>query len=153
MNELSQVVVVDLGKRVGEPLGEPLRPVLIGAELTALALYDGDTRVFADGGQFLRLLTERDATAVMRATLAALDVISPSFRRIDEEAWVQRLAEGARTGGNAEQAIALALCVEGNARTGIPRPEWYFGLPAGQLTDGQRLAFRAARRAVFEDER
>ncbi len=138
-------------RHTGAP--ESLRPALVAAELTALALHEDDAPVFAEGTQMLRLLTERDAMALMRTTIDALNVISPSFRRIDEEAWVRRLAEGAKTGGNAEQAIALALCVEGNARTGIPRPEWYFGLPAGQLTDGQRLAFRAARRAVFEDER
>ncbi len=138
-------------RHAGAP--DALRLTLVAAELTALALHEGDARAFADGTQLLRLLTERDAMAVMRATLAALDTISPSFRRIDEDAWVAHLAEGAKTGGNAEQAIALALCVEGNARTGIPRPEWYFGLPAGQLTDGQRLAFRAARRAVFDEER
>jgi hypothetical protein len=129
-----------------------LRPALVAAELTALALHDGDTRVFTDGAQLLRLLTECDAMAVMRATIEALDVISPSLRRIDEEAWLGRLAEGAKTGGNAEQAIALALCMDGGVRNGVPRPEWFFGLPAGQLTDGQRLAFRTARRAVFDEE-
>jgi hypothetical protein len=129
-----------------------LRPTLIAAELTALSLHDGEARVFADGAEILRLFTERDAVALMRATLEALEVISPSFRRIDEETWERRLAEGAKTGGNAEQAIALALCMDEGVRTGIPRPERYFGLPAGQLTDGQRLVFRAARRAVFVEE-
>ncbi len=149
LHPLDEVEAIE--RHAGAP--EPLRPTLVAAELTALALHDGDARVFAGGAELLRLFTERDAVALMRAAIDALDVISPSFRRIDEEAWERRLAEGAKTGGNAEQAIALALCMDDGVRAGMPRPERYFGLPAGQLTDGQRLVFRAARRAVFDEER
>jgi hypothetical protein len=131
---------------------ELLRATLIAADTTALALHEGAAPVFADGDELLRMFTEREATALMHAALDALAVISPSFRTIDEEAWERRLAEGAKMGSNVEQAIALAACVDGDLRHGIPRPERYFGLPAGQLTDGQRLVFRAARRAVFDED-
>jgi hypothetical protein len=148
LHPLDEAEVIDAHARSPELL----RPTLIGADITALALQEGTTRVFADGGELLRVFSERDAVALIKTTLEALEVISPSFRRIDEEAWERRLVEGAKMDSNVEQAIALAACVDGELRHGVPRPERYFGLPAGELTDGQRLVFRAARRAVFDED-
>ncbi len=134
-------------RHAGAP--EALRPHLVAAELTALALHEGDARVFADGAELGRMLGERDAVVLMRATLEALDVISPSFRRIDVDAWEKRLAAGALIGLNANHARLLDLCVENDR----PRLDRYFGLPLGQFTDGQWLAFYAARRALDEQGR
>jgi hypothetical protein len=128
---------------------EPVRLHLVAAELTALALHEGDARVFADGAELSRMLREREATALIRAAIEALDVISPSFRRIDLDAWEARLAKGALAGANAHQARLLDACVE----NGEPRLDRYFGLPLGQLTDGQWLAFYAARRTLDEQGR
>lgn len=135
---------------------QSVRGMLQTGELAALSLHDhAGERVFADADQLFGLLEEDEARQVVNATLKALGVISPSFQRCDYTAWLARLQLGAAHFSNRPQAHALANCCDiaigwsGHCRTA--RPDRYYGVPIGQLTDGQWLAYRAARKSMSHD--
>ena len=119
--------------------------------MAALSLHQDGERVFASGHQLCELLSDTEATDVSAAALGALRIISPSFRACDYDAWLAKLTIGAGHWTSRPQAAALAVCIDvaaGMTTRITPRPDRYFGLPMGQLTDGQWLAYRAARQAI-----
>lgn len=128
---------------------------VLGAELAALALYDEQGQLFQGGAELCSVLDEHEADQVINATLAMLARISPSFRTCDYDAWLAKLAIGAAHPSNMAQASALGSCADvayGPKRMHTsPRPDRYFGVPLGQLTDGQWLVYRAARQSRDRD--
>ncbi len=141
---------------------EEVRAYMLGAELTALSLHDaGGRRMFATARAVLDM-DERDADAVIAATVRALRTVSPSLLRCNHDAWLAYLTLGAAHPSNYARAAALAGCTDGreeivDARGKpvgsrvIQRPDRFFGVPIGDMTDGQWLAYRAARAATTKD--
>lgn len=125
---------------------EEARPRALVAEVVAAALWTPKGRAFKNG-EGVGALHEAEADELAAAVLSSLDVISPSYRTADAGAWAARLLEGAKTPSNMSVALALGGCVEVGYRA-TPRPDLYFGLPLRELTDGQWMAYRAARKFV-----
>mgnify|MGYP001571680355 FL=1 len=127
---------------------DELRARRMGPELVAMALCDEQgERVFDDCDAVGALDTE-DARVLIDAVGAALGTISPLYSVSDSAAWHAALVEGARLHPHA--AIALGGSLSDAGRRVCPRPDRYFGLPLGELTDGQWMAFRAAH-AVYTE--
>lgn len=125
-------------------------------EFVYRALLTQDGPAFASPDE-VGALDSTDALSLARAVRAALDVISPSYARSDVEAWMRVLKQGARAAGNWADAIALGGCVDWAFGYGVgrlvERPDRYFGCPLADMTDGQWMAYRAAREAVQDMQR
>ncbi|NUP13749.1 MAG: hypothetical protein HOW73_47540 [Polyangiaceae bacterium] len=78
----------------------------------------------------------------------AINIIGPTYARIDLKAWEVRLRAGAREADRSLVA-SLARCVErfndGRSIHTMYRPERYWGCAVADLCDGHLLAFHAAR--------
>ncbi len=126
-----------------------IRQRRIDAELAVRALHDARGRVFADIAE-LGIFDDGDARTIVAACAAALMICSPSLRWIDRGAWHIKLVDGVED--NRGVAIRLALSVDGHVISGPPRPDRFFDVPMGHLTDGQWLAYRAARHVFVDSE-
>lgn len=131
----------------------------VSARIIALSLHDATGPVFASAAE-VGQLEEDDFERVAAAVVPAVTSISPAFGVSNIDAWEARLAAGARHPSNWLAARALGCCYDKRTLT-IPkgkrtyyeqhvtdRPDRYFGMPLGELTDGQWLCFRAAKQAV-----
>lgn len=123
------------------------------AELVHRALLAPGGPAFASADEVGHLGAD-EALALARAVRAALDVISPTYVLHDGAAWDRVLRRGASAPGNWAEALSLGGCVDyafgyGVGRS-IERPDRYFGIPLADMTDGQWMAYRAAR-AVAEE--
>ncbi len=128
-----------------------LQQARVDAGLAALALHDDrGLRVFTTGRQLLELLRDADVAKLIAAVGPTLRACSPSYRLSNVQSWRQRLIEGAEL--ESHLAVRLAYCADGDTVYGAPRPDRFFGLPIGELTDGQWLAYRAARFAFVESK-
>jgi hypothetical protein len=120
----------------------------------ALVLTDG-TPVFAHAAQVAELLDAPEVAELGGDVLRALAVVGPTYAGSDAAAWASALAKGARDASNLHAAFVLGRCVDVSLGSGlravVSRPDRFFGCPLAELTDGQWMAFRAARRVV-EDE-
>jgi hypothetical protein len=120
----------------------------------ALVLDDG-ARVFADAAEAAELLEEPEVHDLGADVLRALAVIGPTYAHSDAGAWAAVLAAGARDAANLHTAFVLGRSIDVSLGSGlravVSRPDRFFGCPLAELTDGQWLAFRAARKVV-EDE-
>jgi hypothetical protein len=124
------------------------RSAFLGVEFAALALHQDGELVFKSGADLARLLREDEADRLAAAVVAQLAICSPSMKRIDVGAWMKKLVAGARK--MPRQAITLARSIDGDIIDGGPRPDRYFGVAPAELTDGQWLAYHAARRAFVD---
>lgn len=100
----------------------------------------------------LRPFDEFEVRAMGAAMFDAFAVVMPSYRRIDETAWSNRLEEGAKHPSNTSVVIAIGASSLMPGRAGpLFFPHWdkFFGLPFAEITDGQRLAYNAGRK-VYE---
>jgi hypothetical protein len=96
-------------------------------------------------------LEVQEAADLARAVFEGLDRIAPTYARSDGKTWSLALQAGARHPQNLQTAISLALCVDMTAwGSALPRPDRFFGMPIGDMTDGQWMAFRAARTVLEE---
>lgn len=120
------------------------RDVLL-AELVARSLYLDGSPYFASAADMLDMY-EDDFARVAGATWQALSVIAPSYSRVDSLAWDMVLCRGAKHYRNYRRSMALALCIDivPMSKAKLPRPDRFFGVPMGEVTDGQWMAFRAA---------
>ena len=121
------------------------------AEMVALSLWVDGERAFPGAVGLMSALDALDARLVVSAVVGVLARISPLYRATDSTAWLNVLQRGADHNDNRTQAHALACCVDGDIRHGPPRPWLYWGCAARELTDGQWMAFRAARAALLGD--
>lgn len=113
--------------------------------LSAAVLADGEP-LFPDAVS-VGYLTAEEAHDLCRATMAALDVVAPTYGRIDVRKWQAVLADGAAHSGSLVRG--MVACVEPVGLGGyVERPDRYWRIPMYEITDGQWLAFRAARRAL-----
>lgn len=117
------------------------------AEIVALSLHTPEGRAFRSAEEAGALL-DSEGAALTAEVLSALAIVSPTFVRSDTTAWGKALGEGARTASNINAALALGSCAEHGWGLSTPRPDIFFGLPIVDLTDGQLMAFHAAREVV-----
>ena len=121
--------------------------------LVAASVWLDGERAF-DGVADVAALSSAEATELAAEVLAALAIVSPTYAHSDSAAWEAALHQGARAHENIHDAIWLGQCVDTSAGFSVvyttPRPDRYFGLPIGELTDGHHMAFAAARRVVEE---
>jgi hypothetical protein len=136
----------------GEGWGDAAGSAIAG-EFVARALLTNDGPAFASAAE-VGALDTHEAMRLALAVKAALDIISPSYTRHDVAAWGKALKDGAKDVRNLTDAIALGGCVDYalGFSTGrvVERPDRYFGLPLAEMTDGQWMAYRAARALVQE---
>ncbi len=115
--------------------------------LVALSLCTSEGLVFGSHDA-VGMLDEDDFARVAAAVLPALWAISPAYGYSDSEAWIRRLTAGAGHHTNMHSAALLGHCMDAGFSLVIARPDRFFGLPTGQLTDGHMLCYYAARRLV-----
>jgi hypothetical protein len=119
--------------------------------LLVASLLADDRPAFAsldDLGSF----DEFEVRAMGAALFDAFAVVMPSYRRIDETMWSKRLEEGAKHPSNVSTVLAIgASSIEAGKSGPLFMPHWdkFFGLPFAEITDGQRMAYAAARK-VYE---
>lgn len=110
--------------------------------IVAAALCDERGAPVFDSADDVGELDDNECERIVHAVRSVLDVISPTFATSDVRAWHSALVDGARE--NMHTAMVLGSCVEAVGRIHVDRPDRYFGIPLGALTDGQHMAFRAA---------
>ena len=120
------------------------------AALTVRALWTSAGPAFATVEQ-LGALPGDEAAALAQDLFRALSICSPTFTWSDWQAWEAALRRGAEHPSNLSEALAAGACCDQGAFGGsAPRPDRYYGLPVADLTDGQTMAYRAAR-ALYLD--
>ena len=116
-------------------------------EVVARALHTPDGRAFGSADE-PGALTDTEGEALVGAVLEGLAIVSPTYARSTVAAWEAALRDGARAGANLHEAVLLGGCVQHGWAGLTPRPDLYFGAPLADLTDGQMMAYRAAREVV-----
>jgi hypothetical protein len=120
--------------------------------LTAACLWTTAGKAFRSASEIAGCLDDRTVLDLTMATMAALDVCSPSYTRSDWKAWELALVNGASDRSNITHAMHMTMCADVTIGFGgsctIGRPDRYFGLPVAELTDGHLMAFEAARTAA-----
>lgn len=134
-----------------------LRESRMQCELLARAVVlECGRQAFRNGFELASLLNEREAVALEDDATRALAIVSPVYSAIDVSAWNRVLVTGASHARNLHTAISLGRCVDvsygARCREVLPRPDRFFGVEHAELTDGQWLAFRAARAVVTKME-
>lgn len=121
------------------------------SELVRRALLAPGGPAFASAEEVDQMPIE-SVLSLAKAVREALNIISPTYALAEVALWDARLKEGARA--NWSEAIALGGCsdIAFGFKSGrlTERPDRYFGLPLADMTDGQWMAYRAAR-AVYEE--
>jgi hypothetical protein len=98
-------------------------------------------------------MTVGEAQALGGAVIDGLERISPAYWRSNIDAWAAALKRGAQHHTNIGATIQIGQChdiVSGMSIGTSARPDRYFGKPVIHLTDGQLMAFAAARAAYSE---
>jgi hypothetical protein len=99
-------------------------------------------------------LDETEVEALWQAVAPAAGIVSPQFRTADTDAWTEALKKGAAHPSNRALASIIAFSAEVVAGFGvtaqISAPDRYFGLPYADLTDGQIMAYQAAKKLAEE---
>ena len=118
----------------------------------ATLLADGE-RAFSSPEEIFRLHKE-EVASLYQEVAEALISISPLYSSIDHVKWMAVLKKGAIHPTNISTALAMSECVDtlvgGGGTIRLNRPDRYYGIPVREMTDGQRLAFNAAREAIDE---
>lgn len=126
---------------------EPVRADWRRCAFAAAAVRDPQgRRLWADGEAMAASLPEDLADAVTDKVMAVSLTIGPSRLFSDYQAWDKAIQTGTQHDSNASFATSLGLCVGAN---GAPRPDRFWGLSLCQITEGQWIAFRAARSMVL----
>jgi len=115
--------------------------------LVAAALWTPEGPAFSSS-EAVGALPHPELLELGRHVAEALCVCSPMYCGSDVRAWERTLEEGALTGGNWHETLALASCVDVSLAGIIPRPDRYWGVPLKRLLDGHWMVYRAARAAV-----
>lgn len=124
---------------------ESARGARIALDLAVLSLHVDGVPAFANA-EALGSLPVTLANALVNATHDALEVCSPLYGRSDGGAWHRVLTDGARAA--MDVVSALGGCVDDGPERTTERPDRYFGVPLCALTDGQWMAYRAAREVL-----
>lgn len=122
------------------------------AIVCASLLADG-TRAFNSPEEIFRL--HKEEVAMLYGEVAdILSRISPMYTSSDTAAWKRVLKKGAMHPSNMGIVLAMSECVDivVGAQTTIQvgRPDRYYGIPQMKMSDGQRMAFAAAKELLDE---
>lgn len=124
------------------------------ARVVVAALWTDKGPAFASEDEAARM-PQREWSRLMDAGLRGLCGVMPSRALCDVsewEEWRKVLDKGARHPSNAVESFRMRDCVDlvaGHyAIARPPRPDRYFGMPIADITEGQQLAFDAARAAA-----
>lgn len=135
---------------VADEADESRRQSVIESEFIARSLYYDGERAFECAADMDSTLDEGEAAQVLPVVAAALNTISPSYRTADTPLWKAALRKGCEDYRNFQRAATMAKCVDGDLLSGAPRPDRYFGVPMHEVTDGQWLAWHAARGELLD---
>jgi hypothetical protein len=148
LTALEDAEVVD----VDSDLPAEIRTSTIARRLIAATLLADGSPAFASA-EDVGALTASEVQALSGAVFRGLHVVSPMLRSINRDAWHDVLVKGAEHRANLSTAGAIftstTTLVTPTRFVHLPAPDRYFGLPLADLTDGQLLAYNAAR-AVFD---
>jgi hypothetical protein len=130
--------------------GRPeMRSDIVSTELAARCLRLNGEPCFENAAAMRSVLESDEAERVIEAVGMALATIGPRFPPCSFDRWLHHVKEGASHHENIMRAHMLAGCVDSGWRTEASRPERFFDVRTpDELTDGQWLAFRAAREAT-----
>ena len=127
---------------------ESLRLNRVVAEILVRCLWTPEGPAFSSADD-LGLLGRTEGDTLHAEAARAFLIVSPTYPRQsarDGEAWSRVLEEGARDASNLHEMVTLGGAIEYGYRGLTPRPDIYWGVPLCQLTDGQMMAYRAARK-------
>jgi hypothetical protein len=148
LTALEDAEVVDLDPN----LPPEIRKSEIARRVIAAVLLADGARAFASADD-VGALTEPEVHALGAAVFQATSVVCPMRRAVHEDAWHDRLVLGAKHPVNRSTTRAISLSTEtlvAPARfVSLSAPDRYFGIPLAALTDGQLMAYEAAK-AVFD---
>jgi len=117
------------------------------------SLTAGGEFVFGDVDELLDL-PDPEVDALIIGFGKAFREICPISYQSDWHEWLSELKKGAQHHTNERATVLLGQCYEaatfGNRVRILDRPDRYFGVQMHRLTDGQMMAYRAAR-ALHED--
>lgn len=119
-------------------------------ELLVRSLWTSEGPVFSSVEDIGALTIDESESLLVEASIA-LSTISPTYSRqsVDEaDAWTNVLEAGAKHHSNTAEMVLLGGAVQYGFHGITHRPDLYWGLPLSDLTDGQLMAYRAAR-AVY----
>ncbi len=140
---LEDAEVVD----VDPTMPEEVRRSEVARRLIAVALLADGALAFG-GADDVGGLTDAEVAVLTHHVATAAHAISPVCRVAGPE-WMSALERGAAHPSNASACGAIWSSVEvvATPRTVItrPRPDRYFGMPLADMTDGQRMAYAAAK--------
>lgn len=115
--------------------------------ISAWLLVDGAPALSAED---VAALTEAEAGALWRAVRAAAAIVSPQYRTADVDAWTTALEAGAKHPSNRAVAsivhFSTELVIGMGGGANVSAPDRYFGIPYADLTDGQIMAYQAAKK-------
>lgn len=118
------------------------------AEILVRCLWTPDGPAFSSADD-LGLLGQTEGEKLHREVSRAFLMVSPTYPRQsadDAARWSDVLEQGARDPSNLHEMVTLGGAIEYGYRRLTPRPDLYWGIPLCQLTDGQLMVYRAARR-------
>jgi hypothetical protein len=116
-------------------------------EIAAACLHQNDEQAVPDGETLASLLDDVEIGRLCRSVTDALDIIGPWIPYSSHGDWVERLAIGAMHPTNIIRAQALSSSIDSGFTHTVPRPDRFFGVPLDDVTEGQWMAFRAARKS------
>lgn len=123
--------------------------------LAAACVYVGDAPAFGSASD-VRRLSSGEVSELCAEVHRALSQCSPLYAVSDARAWHSALKDGATHARNYTMAARVASCVDvvGGFQKAYrhQRPDRWFGLPTCELTDGQLMAYDAARSAFEKDQ-
>lgn len=93
-------------------------------------------------------LGENEVGLLAEQAYIGLGICSPIVATCNIDAWMTKLKQGARSAICQQVAVSLASCVDITMAGVVSRPDRFFGKPLHALTDGQWLAYHAARDVV-----
>jgi hypothetical protein len=125
------------------------RSDIVATELAARCLRLNDDPCFDDAAAMRSLLETDEVHRVVEAVAHGLSIVAPRFPPCSFDAWLTRVKAGAAHHENIMRAHMLSGCVDSGWHRESARPERFFDVSTpDDLTDGQWLAYRAAREAT-----
>ena len=115
------------------------------AALIAMALTDARGRLVFETAEDVGDVEEDEFADLAQVVREGLRAVSPVMHRCAHyEKWETVLDAGALDPSNYSTAFRIGTCIDESGE----RPDRYFGVAIGDLTDGQIMAYRAATRLV-----
>lgn len=115
--------------------------------LVVCSLQHDGVQALSDVETLADQATAHEVRTARNVVSRALSVIAPQRGLSNSDAWINRLAEGCTAPENERRAFGLALSFDSGVSHAVPRLDRFFGASPDDLTEGQWLAYLAARKA------